>query len=119
MSVHIRRFQSADQPRCRQIILEGLGEHFGFIDESRNPDLDNIEAYYVATGNDFYVAEQDDRIVGTVGLLLEAGRARMVRMSVAKSYRNQGIAAALLKQCIATAIEHGLRQIIAFTEPHW
>jgi hypothetical protein len=29
-------------------ILNGLAEHFGSIDESRNPDLDDIEKSYLA-----------------------------------------------------------------------
>jgi N-acetylglutamate synthase-like GNAT family acetyltransferase len=99
--------------------LSGLADHFGFIDESRNPDLDNIEESYLAKGNDFYVAEQDGELVGTAGLLFEPGRARIVRMSVAQSHRRKGVATALLNRCIAAARESGVLEIVAFTEPHW
>jgi N-acetylglutamate synthase-like GNAT family acetyltransferase len=119
MSAHIRPFVPRDQLECRQTILNGLAEHFGFIDESRNPDLNDIEKSYLAAGNDFYVAECDGRIVGTVGLLFEPGRARIVRMSVAKSHRKQGVATALLDKCIAVAKDRELPEIVAFTEPHW
>jgi N-acetylglutamate synthase-like GNAT family acetyltransferase len=115
----IRPFDPHDQSQCRQTILNGLAEHFGFIDESRNPDLDDIEKSYLAAGNDFYVAECDGRIVGTVGLLFEPGRARIVRMSVANNHRKQGVAAALLSRCIAVAKQRALPEIVAVTEPHW
>ena len=119
MSVHVRGFNGRDQSECRQVILNGLAEHFGCIDESRNPDLDDIEKSYLTAGNDFYVAECDGYVIGTVGLLFEAGRARIVRMSVAKSHRKQGVATALLDKCIAVAKDRGLPEIVALTEPHW
>jgi GNAT superfamily N-acetyltransferase len=119
MSTHIRPFDHRDQLECRQTILNGLAEHFGFIDESRNPDLNDIEKSYLVAGNGFYVAECDGGIIGTVGLLFELGRARIVRMSVAKSHRKQGVAKALLERCIAVAKARGLPEIVAFTEPHW
>ena len=40
----VRRFAPADQDAARRLILEGLGAHFGSIDESLNPDLDDIAA---------------------------------------------------------------------------
>ena len=100
-------------------MLEGLGEHFGVIDQSLNPDLDDIHASFIAASNDFYVAEYHGEIVGTAGLLFESGRARIVRMSVAKNHRKKGIAKALLERCIDSARYHGFSAIVAFTEPDW
>jgi N-acetylglutamate synthase-like GNAT family acetyltransferase len=119
VSFVVRRFDPCDQFECRQTILNGLAEHFGFIDESRNPDLDDIEKAYLAAGSDFYVAECEGHIIGTAGLLLEPGRARIVRMSVAKSHRKRGVATALLDKCILVAKDRGLPEIVAFTEPQW
>jgi GNAT superfamily N-acetyltransferase len=119
MPILVRSFRPQDQVECRRVILNGLAEHFGCIDQSRNPDLDDIERSYLAAGNDFYVAECDGQIVGTAGLLFEPQRARIVRMSVAKSHRKQGVATALLERCVAVANDRGLPEIVAFTEPHW
>src|SRR5262249_20228904 len=119
MAILVRRFEPSDQAQCRQIILSGLGEHFGSIDETRNPDLDDIAQSYLARGHDFYVAERDGQVVGTVGLLFEPFRARIVRMSVSRKHRQQAIATALLKKCIETARERGVRDIVELTEPHW
>jgi len=119
MAILVRRFEPSDQAQCRQLILSGLAEHFGSIDETRNPDLDDIAQSYLSNGHDFYVAERDGHVVGTVGLLFERFLARIMRMSVAKNYRQQGIATALLKKCIERTRERGVSQIVAFTEPHW
>jgi GNAT superfamily N-acetyltransferase len=119
LSVHIRSFNAPDQSESRQLILNGLAEHFGFIDALRNPDLHDIEKSYLAAGNDFYVAECDGHIVGTIGLVFEVGRARIVRMSVAKSHRKQGVATALLERCIGIAKQRGFLELVALTDPHW
>jgi N-acetylglutamate synthase-like GNAT family acetyltransferase len=119
MVVLVRRFEPRDQRQCREVILKGLAEHFGFIDESRNPDLDDIEISYLAAGHEFFVAECEGHVIGTVGLLFEPGRARIVRMSVAKMHRKQGVATALLERSIAAAKDRTLPEIVAFTEPHW
>src|SRR5262245_60234314 len=130
MAILVRRFEPSDQAQCRQLILSGLGEHFGFIDDSRNPDLHDIAQSYLSNRHDFYVAERrvstdrtgittDGQVVGTVGLLFDPGRARIVRMSVAREHRQQGIATALLKKCIERARERGVPDMVAFTEPHW
>lgn len=55
MSVTIRQFQPIDQEEARRIVLEGLGEHFGVIDESLNPDLDDIQESFIVAGDEFYV----------------------------------------------------------------
>jgi len=39
----IRPFRPADQAEVRALIQRGLGEHFGFIDEFANPDIDDKE----------------------------------------------------------------------------
>lgn len=41
--IKVRPFETRDQVAARKLILSGLGEHFGFIDERLNPDLDDIE----------------------------------------------------------------------------
>jgi N-acetylglutamate synthase-like GNAT family acetyltransferase len=115
----VRRFEPKDQAEARTVVLEGLREHFGFLDPSLNPDLEDIQASFITRGDDFYVVENDGRIVGTAGLLFAEGRARIVRMSVAKNHRKRGIATALLQQCIETASQRGFSEIWAYTQPEW
>ena len=115
----IRPFAPADQEAARRVVLEGLGEHFGFVDQSLNPDLDDIQTSFIAAGNNFYVAVRHGDIVGTAGVLFEERRARIVRMSVLRNHRKAGIARALLARCIEAARFCGFSEIVAFTEPHW
>ena len=68
----IRSFEPRDQTAARQLILAGLGEHFGWIDETCNPDLDDVTANYVEPGHVFLVAEIGGELVGTGGLIAEA-----------------------------------------------
>jgi len=63
-------------------MLAGLGEHFAFINESLNLDLDDIQQSFTAARHDFFVAESGEGIIGAVGVLYEAGQPRIVRMSV-------------------------------------
>lgn len=45
--LHIRPFTIHDQAAARTLILNGLGEHFGLIDETFTPDLNDITASYL------------------------------------------------------------------------
>ena len=123
--VVVRPFQPRDQEAARALVLEGLGEHFGFIDETKNPDLDDIAANFPGAGHAFFVAEDagTGEVVGTTGLLIEPpeypGEARIVRMSVAAERRRAGIASALLGACVAETRTRGLASLVVYTEPHW
>jgi len=118
--MHIRAFLSPDQDQARAIVLEGLGEHFGFIDESLNPDLRDIDASYSRVGDVFLVAECDGELVGTAALRVESSeRGRIVRMSVRQTHRRCGVAQALLARIIETARTRRLTELVVATEPHW
>ena len=79
----IRPFEVSDQAVTRRLILEGLGEHFGFIDETLNPDIDDITAHYIVPGHVFVVVQDGNDIVGKGALALKGeGIGQMVRVSV-------------------------------------
>ncbi len=116
----IRPFAPADQPAARRLILAGLGEHFGSIDETRNPDVDDIQRYYVERGNPFLVAELAGDLVGTAALLREdAATARVVRVSVARAFRRQGIARSLVARLLADARSRGFTRVLVETNLDW
>ena len=64
----IRPFTPRDQAAVRALILAGLGDHFGFIDETRNPDLDDIAGTYLARNHVFVVGELGGAVVATGAL---------------------------------------------------
>ncbi len=115
-----RPFEVRDQNSARQLILHGLGEHFGFIDETRNPDLDNIQENYIATGATFLVAQLDERIVGTGALLeAEATIGQIVRMSVDRAYRRHGIGKTLMVHLLEVARQRKYTQVQLETNNDW
>jgi ribosomal protein S18 acetylase RimI-like enzyme len=124
----IRPFTPADQPAARQLILAGLGEHFGFIDETANPDLDDITAHYPACGAPFLVAEDvptsilDGKgpIVGTAALVAEdASTGRIVRVSVDRALRRCGLGRTLLDALIVCAQQRGMTALLVETNHDW
>src|SRR5215471_9859292 len=95
--LRIRSFEVGDQEQARQLILEGLGEHFGSIDETLNPDLDDILHNYILAGHIFVVACIGRELVSTGALLSHGERiSEMVRISTRKTYRRRGIGQAIV-----------------------
>jgi GNAT superfamily N-acetyltransferase len=116
----IRSFEPSDQAAARQLILNGLGEHFGWIDETCNPDLDDIAANYVELGHVFVVAEIDGELVGTGGLTAEGKNVgRIVRMSVSRVHRRAGIGQALVAHLLDAARQRGFVRVWVSTSPEW
>jgi GNAT superfamily N-acetyltransferase len=100
------------------VILAGLGEHFGWIDETANPDLDDISAHYA--GALVLVAERAGAIVGTGMLVPEAPSVgRVVRMSVAAPLRRHGLGRRILAALVAAAPGLGYQRIVLETTATW
>jgi GNAT superfamily N-acetyltransferase len=118
--VTIRPFAPPDQDAARRLILAGLADHFGAVDESMNPDLDDIDRHYLRPGHRFVLAEHNDILLGT-GALVEASpdTGRLVRISVALPHRGQGIGRALVHHLIAEARSRGYRRLVVETNHDW
>src|SRR5919106_927529 len=116
----VRPFQAADQETARRLVLTGLEEHFGFIDETMNPDLDDIQTHYVDPGHHFVLAEIDGQIIGT-GALIEEGpnTGRLVRMSVDANYRGRGIGKRMVMYLADVARERGYTRLLTETNDDW
>ena len=119
----IRPFTPGDQAAARRLIVAGLGEHFGYIDETLNPDLDDIAASYdPERGNVFLIAEMDGVVVGTAALTTEARDSPtgfIVRVSVHPQHRRRGIARVLVERLIALADERKLELLAVETNRDW
>ncbi len=120
MKIHIRPWTAADQAVARQLILAGLGEHWGFIDDTRNPDVDDIETHYLGRGHLFVVAEVGTEIVGTGALVhVQADTVRIARISVHKDWRRLGIGRILVEHLVAAARQRGAMRIVVETTRGW
>ncbi len=116
----IRSFEVGDQEQARWLILEGLGEHFGYIDETLNPDLDAILYNYLRAGHVFVVACMGREVVGTGALLShDEGISELVRISTRKDYRRRGIGQAIVTSLVNVARQRGDRRIIVKTNASW
>lgn len=116
----IRPFHPTDQPAVKTLILNGLGEHFGWIDPDRNPDLDNIQQMIVHTGGYLIIVEKNDEIVGAGALIKDGpGIGRLVRMSVKPEERKQGIGQAVVKHLQETAVTRQYHTLLVETNLDW
>ncbi|MBN1874342.1 MAG: GNAT family N-acetyltransferase [Anaerolineae bacterium] len=114
----IRPFQAEDQEVVKTLILDGLVEHWGFLDPTKNPDLDDIAASY--KDGVFLTAWLDGELAGTGALIPEDEVSlRIVRMSVAKYLRRQGIGRVLLERLCAHTRAAGYRQVVLETTSTW
>ena len=111
-------FRPADQAAVKDLILAGLVEHWGWLDHSKNPDLDDIAASY-ASGL-FLVTRHQGRIIGTGALVpRQEGTAEVVRMSVAADWRRKGIGRMILQALVDHARQAGFQRIILETTETW
>jgi GNAT superfamily N-acetyltransferase len=116
--ISIRAFRPEDQFAVKNLILAGLEEHWGVLDPTRNPDLNDIEATYANAL--FLVAWQNDQIIGTGALVPSTGEtAEIVRMSVAADWRGQGIGRQILQTLCEQAKQKGYKRLVLETTAIW
>jgi putative acetyltransferase len=116
--IEIKPFQPENQTEVKSLILAGLVDHWGVLDPTKNPDLNDITHSYA--GATFLVAWQGGRVVGSGALVPRGdGRAEVVRMSVAKDLRRSGIGKLILTRLIEQARVEGCQQVILETTDTW
>jgi N-acetylglutamate synthase-like GNAT family acetyltransferase len=116
----IREFLPQDQKKAQALILQGLGEHFGRLDPTLNPDLDDIYHTYVEAGQRFMVVEINGEIAGTAALITESpGIGRIVRVTVKPNQRRAGIGRTVVQHLVQLAAEIGYKQLLVETNLDW
>ena len=118
VEVEINPFRIAYQEQVRDFILCGLSEKWGELDETANPDLDDIEASY---GSDnFFIACCDGRLVGTGGLSAESSSVvRIVRMWIQKDLRRSGIGTSIMQHLLNQARLKKYSRVVLETTSTW
>jgi ribosomal protein S18 acetylase RimI-like enzyme len=97
-----------------------LGEHFGFIDETLNPDLADITKHYLVPGYAFLVAYLGPTLVGTGALITESeGIGRIVRVSTSHTHRRKGVAKAIMRHLMDIARQRSYRYLLLSTNIDW
>jgi GNAT superfamily N-acetyltransferase len=116
--VRVFDFQRADQEAVRELVLAGLGEHWGVVDASLNPDLDDI-AHSYGDGR-ILVLRRGAQIVGT-GVVMPRGTstAEILRMSVAAGHRRSGLGRRLVEELTEVARGWGATEVVLETTSAW
>lgn len=123
--ITLRPFAPEDQPALRRLVLDGLGDHWGTIDETLNPDLDDIAGWYGPLGGYTVVAECGGRLVGGGTLYRDdadgndADAARLARMTVDRTLRGRGLGRRLVTHLVDEARERGYRAVVCETTDTW
>ena len=82
------------------------------------PDLDDIASYYNPPQSGFWLALDQDDIIGTIGLKDQgADICHLKRMAVAKDYRQQGVGTQLFNTLKEFARKQGHKTILAGMVP--
>ena len=119
--ISVRAFSKADQQIVRALVLAGLQEHWGELDPTLNPDLNDIGGWYGAMDGSTVVAEIDGEIVGTgtIHRGREESTAVLVRMSVSGAHRGKGIGKRLVRELAEAARSRGYARIECETTDTW
>lgn len=116
--ISLRRFRPQDQEQVKQLILSGLAEHWGQLDPTLNPDLNDIAVSYQAAI--FLVCECNERIIGAGALVSRSAQeAEIVRMSVAADQRRSGIGTLILQKLCEEGQNQGFTRLILETTATW
>lgn len=113
-SIQIVDFEPMYQQSLSKPINRGLGERFGYIDESLNLDLQGIELHF-KDGN-FLLALAHNELVGTGAILPEgSGVGRIVRMATDSKLRREGVGTRVI-QALEQREKRGLHTVILNTK---
>lgn len=119
MRVTFEDLTSTSHDAVRSLILDGLAEHWGEVDASLNPDLDDMLAAY-RTGRTLVGRDGTGKIVAT-GTLRPRGdaEAEIVRMSVRRDARRFGLGRRLVDELVAIARGWGVSAVVLETTTSW
>lgn len=118
--MEIRPIAPTETQQARALILAGMAERWGWLDESANPDLDDIWQSYCLAWHRFFVGVVDGQMVATGALLFEAvGIGRIVRMSVAKTWRGKGFGRLMTDHLITAARQANCHTLLVETNESW
>lgn len=108
-----------NQAEVRALILGGLAEHWGSVDASLNPDLDDMVATY-GSGRTVLVRDPSGVLIGT-GTVVPRGadRAEILRMSVSPAARRTGIGRRIVEELVMTAAGWGVSVVVLETTSTW
>jgi GNAT superfamily N-acetyltransferase len=116
--ITIKPLNPDHQADAVNLILAGLEEHWGILDKTKNPDLEDLCSSYAQGA--FLLAWLDGEIVGTGAYLPQSPTVVEIRrMSVAKHLRRKGIGSRMLNYLCQHARREGHQKAILETTRAW
>lgn len=113
--MRVVEFEKKYQEQVVNLIVQIQREEFGVdITAEQQPDLSQIPEYYQLRKGNFWVAIDEDLVVGTISLLdIGNDEAALRKMFVARSYRGAGYGTArtLLATLLTWAKSKGIKTI--------
>ncbi|NVO14319.1 MAG: GNAT family N-acetyltransferase [Rhodoplanes sp.] len=113
--VDVREYVGIDRTDVIELIVSIQRDEFGVaITAAQQPDLSDVEHYYQTGNGNFWVAQHDGRVVGTIALKdIGAAGAALRKMFVSPGYRGRdhGTAGRLLRTALAWSRARGLATI--------
>ena len=102
----------------RSLILEGLGEYWGHIDESLNLDLADIASTY-GHGRTVVVRLAGEVVATGTIVPRDESTAEILRMSVAADHRRFGLGRLVVEELVRTARGWGATAVVLETSTDW
>lgn len=110
----LRKFQEKDAPYVKELVNSILFKEFALSRKAYQiDDLDSISKAYNGPRDIFYVIEEGDKIMGTVGIKEDTKQAALLRrMYVHPNYRGKGYGSTLINAAIDFCKKNDYRQIV-------
>lgn len=110
----LRKFQEKDAPFVKELVNSILFKEFSLSSKAYQiDDLDSISKAYNGPRDVFYVIEQDNKIIGSVGVKEDTKQIALLRrMYVHPAYRGKGYGSMLMKAAVDFCNSNDYRQIV-------
>jgi len=115
MQINIIPYRPEHKPAFYQLNIEWL-DHYGLTESHDLEVLDDPTGTIIERGGHIWMAVDGQEAIGSAALMKEhEGVYELAKMTVAPSYRGQGISKLLILTCIAKAREIGAKKLILFS----
>lgn len=110
----IRKFQEKDGPYVKELVNSILFKEFSLSSKAYQiDDLDSISKAYSGSRDIFYVIEEDNKIIGTVGIKEDTKQTALLRrIYVHPGYRGKGHGSTLMNAAIDFCRKNDYHQVV-------